>query len=454
MKKIISLSVCIIVMFSLCLTVFASMKDNVTVFYHEDFENVTTTAKQWKTYTTTNYGIKDYQFVTEGEDTSLEITGWTNAEKTENATGLFTFEPETQYSLTSYPNSILVYRFTFNYSKLENGSNPFLLFAGKEGNMGQLQLAYENGTAKIKLNNVTYSGEVPEGEDTVITVICNFSTQKISVIVGENEMKTRTFSSRSTVTASDYFTLTANKDQIFTVDDICVFSAKTTDYAFEAEGLSCENEQNVKIDSSISAYLSSFPMGSFGNYVEIKQGDTVLTKDKYTLSTKMMFDSQSKPYVSLDVDFLEDMAYNTNYTVTLKQGMTDIFGSTLASDVPYTYKTEEKPQLTLASFAGNTGMLSIGTDITSGSDFSGKYNVFTANIKNNMVNSAEAYVVIALYNESDEIIDCGFIKSEFLPGTEKTFSHGFYVPENSNVKCFAVDSLKTMSSLMDAVTFQ
>ena len=458
MKKIISLSVCVLMMFSLFTVASANMQDNVTLFYSENFENISTSASEWISGTVTGEGIKAYDFVEENENTALKFTGWTDAEKASDGKATFVITPAQNYSLADYPDTVLVYRFKINLEAWDKAGN-LLYFDGKDsgGNsrrMGYLQFAAaSDNKSTVKLNGSTVSGAVSIGVDTDVTVICNFSTNKISVIIGENAMQTRNFSSRTVPTMSDSFSIEIDKNQALTVDDICVYSAKTQNYAFEAMGFDCTDNRNVKVDSVVSAQLSSFPAGNFRNYVEIKKNDTVIDSSEYALGSKMVVDN-GVPHVSLDVKFVNDMAYNTNYTITLKQGMTDILGSSLADDVIYTYKTEQKPQLTLVSFTGTTGYFGTGSNIEAGSDFSGKYTVFTANIQNNMVNDTEAYVVIALYNSNDEIIDCGFVKSGFLSGTSKTFSHGFYVPQNTTVKCFAVSSLQTMDSLMDAVSFQ
>ena len=438
-----------------CFTVYADGTETFFPIYEEDFEGITVSAEEYLTSTTTNSGIKSYDFVKKGNSTALEFVGYTSAEQPGNASRTFTFNFGDGYDLTKYPDTYLVVSFKENITLADSGSYTHTVINGSNGTsdktLTQMFWAANAGDGpNYRCNNKGNVGKKAElNKDLKSVYIFDLENQSFDFIFDGVRYGGNTYIGNvSDITSINKMTFDVSKNHEFSLDDIYVFAVKKSDYAFSAYECNLDNAAGVSVNSEINIKMTSYISAFDG--ISIENVD----RAKYTVTQKSVKSNEGEAYVNLNIKFNEALDYDTAYNVILDSSIKDLTDNSLGNEKVFSFTTEKKPKLDITGIKAKTSISENGAEISASDTYYGKYVNFTADFSYSMENPMNAYCVIALYDENDNIKDCGFLYAEFENGTKITLNHCFYMQENCKVKFFALKNTDKNEYLSDVIYFE
>ena len=383
------------------LTVGVSANDNC-LMYH-DFEGITDNAETYISDTesiitsSTNSGLKNYDFIFENGSTRLCFTAYKSGELTGNASRKFAFVfPE--YSPEKYPGTKLVLgynetvyeRADDNYTHMNvsdsTGKQMTQLFAFPEGDSDKLRML---------MKDTVY---VRHGENTEYRLTADIGTQKFVFGVGENFSKEYDF--QSNISEISMISWLPTKNEKYSLDNI---------YAWVVPNTFSVSEYTKKIrvsDKKISVYLSA------------PADKTVLDKISVNNEKSGFFVTQNFKKAQLDI-VLKNVSYGKKYKISFEDGFKDIAGNKMTAEFEAT--AESFPEFNIDSSYEH-----IGNDI--------KYRAYAENPSES---SAKAYIIAGLYDENGILTQCAFFEGMFKPMQKQGFEGVFKDCANSNVRIYA-----------------
>lgn len=364
---------------------------------YRDFENiadnaVTYVAKNDDIATSSsNGGIKSYDFIYENGSTRLCFTGYKEAEiGAGNASRKFEFLfPE--YNLEKYPGTKLVLGYDETvYERTENNYTHMLTADKNNNQISQLFMIPQGDTEQVRMfyKDTVY---VQHGTNTEYKLIADMNTKKFIFNVGDK--LNREYDFQTDVTELSKIIWFPNKGEKYSIDNIYAWAVPNT--------FSVKNHKVNMNENKISMYLSAPADKSVLNEITVDGENGIkITQD----------------FKEARIDIvLNKLNYGKKYTVSFGENFKDIAGNTITGNTEIT--TEDFPLFNVSSEKND-----------------GKYTVYAENPSENSVN---AYIIAGLYNSDGKLEECAFFESEFASKQKHGFECRF--KSDGTVKAFAAE---------------
>lgn len=372
-----------------------------------DFENITKTAKVYiadepliSTYSTNN-GIKSYDFVFENNSRKLMFTSYGTDEVTGNASRKFEFYFREEYSLEAFPDTKLVIMYD-EAQKAFDCDHHYTHFLIQDGstNICQMFIMPVNNLPCYKPANKSYSQYLDFNNEKSLRFVVDLKQNGYIFQAGDvkSGLITSVGESTSSIDKVAFYPTTGQK---YSIDNL---RAVVVPNNFEVTDYSGKDGKKIDVDDTVYVCFTAPLEENIQSYVTVEKNGTLIDKSEYTLS--LCDDDDSK----IKIAFKNPMSYNTNYTVTLKKGLSDIAYNAFGSDKTVTFTTENKPQFSLFTTV-NTATDGISFNLTAEncSSKSEECEVITLVYKNGNLSGVSSYE--KTFSASEKDTSTSFFKS-------------------------------------------
>ncbi len=365
------------------------------LMYH-DFENIADNAEVYIKNTgniltsSTNSGIKSYDFIYSNGNKRLLFTGYKKEEMNGNASRKFEFV-FSDYSTEKYPDTKLVMGYDETVDERTDNNYLHMVTADSaDKKMSQL-FVFVNGDTDIMRMFIKDEKRIPHGTNSKYKLIADMNTQKFVFGIGENFSKEYDF--QNNLTSLSKMVWLPEKGEKYSLDNIYAYAVPNT---FKVKNYDINMEEK-----KISLYLSAPADESVLNNITVNgSGDIKISQD----------------FKEARIDIvLNDISYGNKYTVAFGEGFCDIAGNIISGDVET--ETEAFPQPNIITEK-------IGE----------KHRIYA---KNSTANNVNAYIIAGLYNENGMLEECAFFAADFAPMQKHGFECEFKT--SGTVKAFAAE---------------
>ena len=378
--------------------------ENINCLMYYDFENIADNAEIYIantdgiTTSSTNSGIKKYDFIYENGSTRLCFTGYKSGEINGNASRQFMFEfPE--YSSEKYPDTKLVLGYDETvYERTDNNYTHMVTSDNSGSQMSQLFAFSDGDSDKMRMLNTGNYIYISHGVNNEYKLTADMSTKKFIFNVGENFSKEYDF--KDSLTELSKIAWSPAKDEKYSIDNIYAWAVPNT------LSIKYYTKEITTSEKKISIYLSA------------PADKTALDKISVNNSKSGFSVTQDFSEARLDI-LLDSISYGKKYTVSFEDGFKDIAGNTMTADIET--EAESFPEFNITSECEQ-----LGNDIT--------YRVYAENPSEN---AASAYVIAGLYDENGVLMQCAFFEGNFKPMQKHGFEGIFKNCANSSIKAYA-----------------
>ena len=328
------------------LTSFFAVNAQSNELMYFDFENINKTAVQYIAdepliiTSSTNNGIKSYDFVFENNSRKLMFTGYTLEEMAGNATRNFDFYLNKAYSLSEFPDTKLVVMYDISQKKFDC-DNDYTHFCVQAGNTNICQVfILKNGTVPTyKPQNKYWSLPLDYENEESMRYVIDLANTSYILQAGNNKSIAIAPNGNSTSTI-DKVRFAASKGEKYSVDNL---RAVVVPNIFEITDYSGKNNTEVDVDDKVYVSFTAPLESNFKDYITVEKNGSTISTSEYTLS--LCEDDDSK----VEISFKNPMSFESTYTITFKSGISDIAYNTFSSNKSVSFTTESKPSFSLSS---------------------------------------------------------------------------------------------------------
>lgn len=364
------------------------------LMYH-DFENIADNAVTYISgaedilTSSSNNGIKSYDFIYENGSARLCFAGYKSNEINGNASRKFEFLfPE--YSLEKYPETKLVLGYDETVYERVNDNFEHMIAGNNNARMSQLFVFPNKDTDTVRMC-MKDTVKIPHETNTEYKLIADMKTQKFIFAVGDDFAKEYDF--QQSLTELSKIVWFPNKDEKYSIDNIYAWVVPNT--------------------FSVKSYAVDMSEKKISLYLSAPADKSVL--DKITLNG-VDGATVTQDFEEARIDITSDkIGYGKKYTVNFGEGFKDIAGNAMSGEIEV--ETEAFPQF------------DITTEI-----IGSKYRIYAQNTSANNVN---AYIIAGFFGENGKLEECAFFAADFAPNAKQGFECEF--KSDGTLKVFAAE---------------